>query len=449
MLSDSPLEIGDWNSFEQTHPLGDSDPEPVTEQEQTSEPEPKPEPEQEELENKPENELPQEITPENYLEIKKTLPRSEETPNDDEENKINSILENNGNSTAGYNDKLNDSIQKKFNERKNSPNEIQEEEADSINITSQPDQVYKDLNKEEYDALTEEERDSLDKSGFTFEGKSVSRGFFSDSHVKKTFCKVNPKSKLCIEKGVLATIIQYIKAILSSMAILGYFSIFIILIIFFFFRIPVYFNEISLAISNGYMEFYEKQNPVMIITEKERSKLNSLNMLFINSLGIPQKKSLLAKLFGKKNKEEEKEKPKDAEEEEEEKFFLIPKVTSEVIDTFDGREYSIVNKNLKPVALTFDVIDKKFGDMSEFIIHTIQQDTIYYEVEIEQVLGSTEIILGKPSHTLHNSHRILDSQRKSRSRNKIRRSSWHRRQRRWFQHKIRGSISKRKNGKEI
>jgi hypothetical protein len=327
---------------------------------------------------------------------------------------MDNFLENQGNTAPEYNTKLNNEIQKKFEQRKDSPNEIKEEDADSAKITSQPDEILKDITKEEYDALTDDEKNSLDKSGFTFEGKTVPKGFFSESHTKKSFCTVNPKSKICISDGVVSEIIRYIKAILSSMAILGYFSIFIILIIFFFFRIPVYFNEMSLAISNGYMEFYEKQNPVMVITEKERSKLNSINMFFINSLGIPQKKSLLAKLFGKKNKEEEK--PKDVEEEEEEKFFLVPKVTSEVIDTFDGREFSIVNKNLKPVAITFDVLNKKFADVSEFIIHTIQQDTIYYEVEIEQVLGSTEIILGKAPYISLNTFRILNPQRQNRPR---------------------------------
>ena len=125
----------------------------------------------------------------------------------------------------------------------------------------------------------------------------------------------------------------------------------------------------------------------MEITKTEREKLKNINFQFYNAKKAQKKKGMLASIFGKKSKS--KVDPKKV------KPLGTPKTKADELNTFDGRQYEINNMNLTPVVVTFDIIDKKFSDLSNYIQEEIEQDIIYYELEIEMLLGSTDIILGK------------------------------------------------------
>ena len=276
-----------------------------------------------------------------------------------------------------------------------SDKEIKESEADEVEMeyTSTPreegqEEIIKiKITDNIYDDKYKDVREELDLHGFKTKDFSVPPNFFSDEFVQRKFCRMYPKFELCHGPSMFEIIWDYVKAIFSSMILIIYLSVFAFLCFFFFFRLKSYYMELSNAISNGYMEFYEKQNPIMVITKLERQKLENIKLEIYNAKKSKKKKGFFAKLFSRKKKEEDEKK-------EEEKPLGEPKTTIETINTFDGRQFEVNNKNLTPVLISFDIIDKKFQDMSNYIQDDIEQDIIYYEIEIEMLLGSTDIFLG-------------------------------------------------------
>jgi hypothetical protein len=284
-------------------------------------------------------------------------------------------------------------------EKVKSDKEVKEEHADEAEkeYTSTPKQEDEEtevsihVDDNIYNEENQEKREQLDKLGFKSGEYEVPPKFFSDLSVKRKYCRKNPDFELCQGPGIVQITIDYIVAFASSILLFMYILIFAALCFFFFFRIKIYYNELSNAISNGYMEFYEKQNPIMVITSLEREKLENINFQFFNAKRAEKKKGLFASLFSR-NKSKSKIEAKD---QEKEKIKGDPKTNYDVLNTFDGRQYEINNKNLSPVIVTFDIMNKDFESLSNYIVETIEQDIIYYEVEIEMLLGSTEIILGK------------------------------------------------------
>lgn len=241
------------------------------------------------------------------------------------------------------------------------------------------------INDDIYQARYDDVRKQMDLHGFKTAKHEVPPNFFSDVYEKRKYCRKFPDFELCKGPSIFELTLDYIKALASSLVLVIYVGFFLVLCFLFFFRLKLYYSELSNAISNGYMEFYEKQNPIMVITKLERKKLESIKFRYLNSKRAEKKKGFFKSLFSKKKKpEEEKEKKPPGK----------PKIKEEPLDTFDGRQYEINNKNLTPVVVSFDVMDKKFIDLCNYIEDEIEQDILYYELEIEMLLGSTEIILG-------------------------------------------------------
>ena len=237
-----------------------------------------------------------------------------------------------------------------------------------------------------------------DQEGFEDDGYSIPPGFYSNQGVRKKFCNENPTYRFCNVNSSGNVVLKSLKS-LGAEVFLAFFGLFFILVcVVFFFRMPVYLKEISDAVSNGYMELYEKQNPAMVVTKLELEKLEKMQMLFMNCRPYKKKKkNAFLRMFTSKKKGE-KEREADEAAKLEKQMSSRPKTHHKVLDTFDGRQYEIDNKNLSPVVVTFKPLKKNFNDVSEFVQTTIQQDTIYFEIEIEKLLGSTDIILGTHSY---------------------------------------------------
>lgn len=276
------------------------------------------------------------------------------------------------------------------------PKQIEEKDADKVEeaYTSAPAKEGEEarlippVDDDIFDESSSHRRDQMDKDGFRTEEFEVPPGFFSDIYVKRKVCRKYPAFKLCKPPGAYEQLLDYIKAFGSSLMLILYVVVFAVLCFLFFFRMDVYYSELSNAISNGYMEFYEKQNPIMVITKLERQKLERISFQSLNAKRAQKKKGFFASLFKKKPKSD-----KDLEKAEP-KPLGKPKTIIEELNTFDGRQYEINNKNLTPVIVTFDVMNKGFTELSNYIEETIEQDIIYFELEIEMLLGATEIILG-------------------------------------------------------